>query len=112
MALDPTTAYQQPPQPRQQQDMPGLTDRMDPRPDHGEESYKGSGRLAGRAAIITGADSGIGRAVAIAFAREGADVLIAYSARRRTPARPRAGSRRRAGRRCWSRATSRTRRIA
>jgi len=78
MTLDPTTAYEQPPQPGQQQDMPGLTDRMDPRPDHGEESYKGSGRLAGRAAIITGADSGIGRAVAIAFAREGADVLIGY----------------------------------
>ena len=78
MALDPTTAYEQPPQPRQQQDMPGLTGEMDPRPDHGEESYKGSGRLSGRAAIITGGDFGIGRAVAIAFAREGADVLISY----------------------------------
>ena len=51
---------------------------MNPRPDHGEESYRGSGRLAGKAAVITGADSGIGRAVAIAFAREGADVLISY----------------------------------
>ena len=67
-----------PPQPKQQQDMPGSTAKMDPKPDHGEESYKGSGRLQGRAAIITGADSGIGRAVAIAFAREGADVLISY----------------------------------
>lgn len=67
-----------PPQPEQQQPMPGLTDKMDPRPDHGEESYKGSGRLAGKRTIITGGDSGIGRAVAIAFAREGADVLIAY----------------------------------
>lgn len=67
-----------PPFPPQQQPMPGQTDRMSPRPDHGEQSYRGSGRLAGKKAIITGADSGIGRAVAIAFAREGADVLIAY----------------------------------
>jgi NAD(P)-dependent dehydrogenase (short-subunit alcohol dehydrogenase family) len=58
--------------------MPGLTEKMDPRPDHGETSYKGSGKLQGLKAIITGGDSGIGRAVAIAFAREGADVLIAY----------------------------------
>jgi NAD(P)-dependent dehydrogenase (short-subunit alcohol dehydrogenase family) len=62
----------------QQQDVPGTTGAMDPKPDHGEQSYRGSGRLAGKAAIITGADSGIGRAVAIAFAREGADVLISY----------------------------------
>jgi hypothetical protein len=61
-----------------QQPMPGRTDAMQPRPDHGEESYQGSGKLKGRNAVITGADSGIGRAVAIAFAREGADVLIAY----------------------------------
>ncbi|MCS0494013.1 SDR family oxidoreductase [Ancylobacter sp. MQZ15Z-1] len=67
-----------PPFPDQQQPTPGRTAAMSPRPDHGEESYKGSGRLAGRRAIITGADSGIGRAVALAFAREGADVLIAY----------------------------------
>lgn len=65
-------------QPAQQQKPPGRTNVMDPRPDHGEESYRGSGRLAGKAAVITGGDSGIGRAVAIAFAREGADVLIAY----------------------------------
>ncbi|WP_183394476.1 SDR family oxidoreductase [Hansschlegelia beijingensis] len=58
--------------------MPGHTGDMRPRPDHGEESYRGSGRLSGMAAIITGADSGIGRAVAIAYAREGADVLISY----------------------------------
>ncbi|HVZ07493.1 SDR family oxidoreductase [Rhodopila sp.] len=64
--------------PAQQQPQPGHTAAMMPAPDHGETSYKGSGRLAGRRAIITGADSGIGRAVAIAFAREGADVLIAY----------------------------------
>jgi NAD(P)-dependent dehydrogenase (short-subunit alcohol dehydrogenase family) len=66
------------PQPRQQQRPPGHTAEMDPRPDHGEESYRGSGRLTGKAAVITGADSGIGRAVAIAYAREGADVLISY----------------------------------
>jgi NAD(P)-dependent dehydrogenase (short-subunit alcohol dehydrogenase family) len=62
----------------QQQPMPGYTERMQPRPDHGEESYFGRGRLEGKKTIITGADSGIGRAVAIAFAREGADVLISY----------------------------------
>lgn len=68
-----------PPFPNQQQDQtPGKTAPMQPQPDHGEQSYKGSGRLAGKAAIITGGDSGIGRAVAIAFAREGADVLISY----------------------------------
>ncbi|MCC8432319.1 SDR family oxidoreductase [Reyranella aquatilis] len=65
-------------QPPQQQARPGLTDAMRPRPDHGEESYKGAGRLAGKRALITGGDSGIGRAVAIAFAREGADILISY----------------------------------
>ncbi|MGY1709546.1 glucose 1-dehydrogenase [Geodermatophilus sp. SYSU D00758] len=65
-------------QPEQQQTPPGTLGEMDPKPDHGEESYRGSGRLAGKAAVITGGDSGIGRAVAIAFAREGADVLIAY----------------------------------
>jgi NAD(P)-dependent dehydrogenase (short-subunit alcohol dehydrogenase family) len=67
-----------PPLPAQQQEPPGTTGAMDPRPDHGEESYRGSGRLEGKKAIITGGDSGIGRAVAIAFAREGADVLISY----------------------------------
>ena len=65
-------------QPPQQQDPPGTEEEMAPNADHGETSYKGSGRMAGKATIITGADSGIGRAVAIAFAREGADVLIAY----------------------------------
>jgi len=70
--------YPEPPFPKQKQPMPGLTRKMDPIPDHGEESYKGSGRLVGKKAVITGADSGIGRAVAIAYAREGADVLVAY----------------------------------
>ena len=65
-------------QPAQQQTVPGVQSEMVPRPDCGEESYRGSGKLAGKAAVITGADSGIGRAVAIAFAREGADVVICY----------------------------------
>jgi NAD(P)-dependent dehydrogenase (short-subunit alcohol dehydrogenase family) len=65
-------------QPAQQQNPPGTEQQMHPVPDHGEASYRGSGRLAGKAAVITGADSGIGKAVAIAFAREGADVIISY----------------------------------
>lgn len=70
--------YPKPPYPAQKQPMPGSTRAMNPRPDHGEESYRGSGRLVGKKAIITGGDSGIGRAVAIAYAREGADLVIAY----------------------------------
>jgi NAD(P)-dependent dehydrogenase (short-subunit alcohol dehydrogenase family) len=70
--------HPRPPMPRQKQPMPGRTEAMHPKPDHGEKSYRGFGKLAGKKAVITGGDSGIGRAVAIAYAREGADVLIAY----------------------------------
>lgn len=75
---DSTKAYPLPPFDAQPQKPPGQSEAMQPEPDHGETSYKGSGRLAGKVAIITGADSGIGRAVAIAYAREGADILISY----------------------------------
>src|SRR5205814_6071237 len=77
---DPKTKYPKPPFKEQSQPWPGLAGKMEPRPDHGEKSYKGSGRLLSRKALITGGDSGMGRGAAIAFGREGADVAINHLA--------------------------------
>ena len=101
MMQDPRTAEPQPPFPGdQQQPRPGLSSKMSPVPDHGEESYVGKGLLEGQAALITGGDSGIGRAVAIAYAREGADVAISYLHEEQGDAEDTATWVRKAGRRC------------
>ncbi len=96
---DPTKQYPQPKFEDQPQSAPGLAQDMEPKPDHGEESYRGFGRLEGRRAVITGADSGIGRAVAIAFAREGADLVLNYLASEEADAKEVVGLVEAAGRR-------------
>ena len=101
MTNDPREAGPRPPYPGdQQQPRPGLTSKMTPRPDHGEESYVGKGLLTGQAALITGGDSGIGRAVAIAYAREGADVAISYLESEQSDAEDTKTWIEKAGRRC------------
>jgi NAD(P)-dependent dehydrogenase (short-subunit alcohol dehydrogenase family) len=95
---DPRTLYRKPPFERQSQPWPGLAGKMNPPPDHGEESYKGRGRLTGRKALVTGGDSGIGRAAVIAYAREGADVAISYLAAEEDDAKSTADWVRKAGR--------------
>jgi hypothetical protein len=90
---NPVDKYPKPPFPKQSQPWPGLASKMDPRPDHGETSYRGAGRLAGRKALITGGDSGMGRAAAIAYAREGADVAINHLPEEEPDAREVAGGR-------------------
>lgn len=97
----PAERYPRPPFPQQSDDYPGHTENMAPRPDHGEETYRGHGRLPDRRALITGGDSGIGRAVALAFAREGADVALAHLPEERDDARETAALVREAGRRAF-----------
>jgi NAD(P)-dependent dehydrogenase (short-subunit alcohol dehydrogenase family) len=98
--VDPTSKYSKPPYDTTQQPWPGLASKMIPPPDHGETSYKGSGRLIGRKALITGGDSGMGRAAAIAYAREGADVAIVYYPTEEPDAQEVVALVRKAGRKC------------
>jgi NAD(P)-dependent dehydrogenase (short-subunit alcohol dehydrogenase family) len=100
MTEDPKEQGPKPPFEEQPQEVPGLESEMSPRPDYGAESYRGHGRLEGKAALITGGDSGIGRAVAVAFAHEGADVLISYLEEEESDARETARAVESAGRRC------------
>ena len=100
MTEDPKEQGPKPPFEKQPQDVPGIEAEMTPRPDYGAESYVGHGRLENKAALITGGDSGIGRAVALAFAREGADVLISYLEEEERDARETARAVESAGRRC------------
>jgi hypothetical protein len=100
MSEDPKEQGAKPPFDKQPQEPPGLEAEMSPKPDYGAETYKGAGRLEGKAALITGGDSGIGRAVALAFAREGADVLISYLEEEERDARETAGAVESSGRRC------------
>ncbi|TMD60803.1 MAG: SDR family oxidoreductase [Chloroflexi bacterium] len=99
VAQDPREAGPKPPFPKQSQETPGTEQAMRPKPDHGEDSYRGNGKLTGRAALITGADSGIGRAVALAFAREGADIVLSYLPAEEDDARESASWIEKAGRR-------------
>ena len=98
--VDPTSKYPKPPYDTTQQPWPGMASKMMPPPDHGETSYKGSGRLIGRKALITGGDSGMGRAAAIAYAREGADVAIVYYPREESDAQEVVALVRKDGRKC------------
>ena len=100
MTEDPKAQGAKPPFAEQPQEVPGLEAEMEPKPDYGAESYRGHGRLEGKAALVTGGDGGIGRAVALAFAREGADVLISYLEDEEPDAQETARAVEASGRRC------------